>query len=103
MHQSEGTTTFANALEDIGVAFDWLQTSDVVDRYGVDTMLVAIGGWEDTQVTIDQIMLPLYRALKEEGAEQVAFLVYHDDHAFARVRNRLADDIGRWLLQQASP
>lgn len=47
-------------------------------------------------------MLPLYRDLQEAGADDVTFLVYHDNHGFARVRERIANDIRNWLLQQYS-
>jgi hypothetical protein len=41
----------------------------------------------------------LYRALKDAGADKVTFLVYHTDHGFGSVRQRLASDIAEWLLQ----
>lgn len=66
-----------------------------------DRAILVIGGWEDVQVTVDQILLPLYRALKGAGAADVTFLVYHDDHRFAGVRERLAADIRDWLLRPA--
>jgi pimeloyl-ACP methyl ester carboxylesterase len=65
-----------------------------------DRSILLIGGWEDSQVTIDQFMLPLYRALKHAGAADVTFQVYHDDHSFRRVRARLASDIVDWLIQR---
>ncbi|MEI9479429.1 MAG: alpha/beta fold hydrolase [Deltaproteobacteria bacterium] len=62
-----------------------------------DRSILLIGGWEDEQVTIDQFLLPLYRALKGAGAAKVTFLVYHTDHDFSNVRPRLASDIAGWL------
>lgn len=59
--------------------------------------ILLIGGWDDAQVTVDQYLLPLYRALKRAGAPDVTFLAYHDDHAFSQVRERLATDIRSWL------
>jgi pimeloyl-ACP methyl ester carboxylesterase len=65
-----------------------------------DRSVLLIGGWEDVSTTVDQFMLPLYRSLKNAGAEDVTFLVYHDDHGFGQVRDRLAADIIAWLERQ---
>jgi hypothetical protein len=64
-----------------------------------DRSILLIGGWEDVEVTIDQYLLPLYRALRGAGAAKVTFLVYHTDHDFSNVRQRLASDIAGWLLR----
>ena len=64
-----------------------------------DRSILLIGGWEDEHVTIDQFLLPLYRALRGAGAAKVTFLVYHTDHYFSNVRQRLASDIAGWLLR----
>jgi uncharacterized protein len=64
-----------------------------------DRSILLIGGWEDIQVTVDQTVLPLYRALKRSKAADVTFLVYHADHQFGAVRDRLASDIRDWLMQ----
>lgn len=63
-----------------------------------DRSILLIGGWEDTNTTVDDYMLPLYRALRGAGAQDVTFLVYHDNHGFGQVRERLANDVrGRVL------
>ncbi len=67
-----------------------------------DRSLLILGGWEDKGPTIDQYLLPLYRALKSAGARDVTFIVYHTDHSFGNVRQRLASDIGDWLLRDLS-
>jgi dipeptidyl aminopeptidase/acylaminoacyl peptidase len=64
-----------------------------------DRSILLIGGWEDAQITVDQHLLPLYRALKRARAADVTVLVYHDDHEFGRVRARLASEIRDWLLR----
>ncbi len=63
----------------------------------VDCSILLIGGWEDTVVTVDQTVLPFYRALKKAGAKDVTFLVYHSGHQFGQVGQRLASDIQHWL------
>jgi dipeptidyl aminopeptidase/acylaminoacyl peptidase len=67
-----------------------------------DRSILLLGGWEDEQVTIDQFLLPLYRALRGAGAAKVTFLVYHTDHDFSDVRQRLASDIAGWLLRECN-
>lgn len=66
----------------------------------VDRSILLIGGWEDVSTTVDQFMLPLYRSLKRAGAEDVTFHVYHDDHGFGEVRDRLEEDILAWLERE---
>lgn len=67
-----------------------------------DRSLLIFGGWEDKGPTIDQYLLPLYRALRNAGSEDVTFSVYHTDHSFGNVRQRLASDIAGWLLRECS-
>jgi pimeloyl-ACP methyl ester carboxylesterase len=62
--------------------------------------ILLAGGWEDEQVTIDQYLLPLYRALRRAGAAKVTFLVYHTDHEFTSVSQRLSSDIAQWLFRE---
>jgi pimeloyl-ACP methyl ester carboxylesterase len=62
-----------------------------------DRSILLIGGWEDEEATVDQFLLPFYRALKSAGAAKVTFLVYHTDHEFSNVRQRLASDMVGWL------
>ena len=196
LYESEGTMSFFHTLDDIGAAFDWLHGDAVVERFGVDTAAVIlgghsfgggttmayaacdprvravvsiggtdhgelirqyqrnpsvaemvnqilhasrapegparfeveatmrelaenqdmfglrenaarladrsillIGGWEDRNVTMDEYILPLYRALQEAGAEDVTLRVYHDNHGFGQVREQLADDVRNWVRQ----
>jgi pimeloyl-ACP methyl ester carboxylesterase len=83
---------------------EWVDHQDV---YGLrenaanlaDRSILLFGGWEDEQVTIDQFLLPLYRTLRHAGAARVTFLVYHTDHNFGNMHERLASDIAEWLLQ----
>jgi pimeloyl-ACP methyl ester carboxylesterase len=197
LHQSEGISSFANTLQDIGSALQWLRQADMQKRFGVDPIRLAlgghsygggmamayaardssvrrvisiagndpgefiremqrnaafaedirrlllstrspegparfdlesslqelvdhpdvyglrenavnladrsillIGGWEDEEVTIEQYLLPLYRALRGAHAAKVTILVYHTDHEFSNVRQRLASDISEWLLRE---
>jgi uncharacterized protein len=62
-----------------------------------DRRILLIGGWEDWQITIDDVLLPLYRALKAAEAKDLTFSTYHADHGFGAVRARLAEDIAAWI------
>jgi uncharacterized protein len=62
-----------------------------------DRRILLIGGWEDWQIPVDSILLPLYRALKAAGAGDVTISTYHADHGFGAVRARLAEDIAAWI------
>lgn len=62
-----------------------------------DRDILILGGWEDDDTMVDDYLLPFYRALKKNGAEKVTFIVYHTDHGFRNVRDRLARDIARWV------
>ena len=44
-HQSEGTFTFHNTLDDIGAALAWLHDAANVDRFAIDTSFIGIGGY----------------------------------------------------------
>ena len=59
--------------------------------------ILLIGGWDDDQVSIDQILLPLYRALKKAGATKIRFVTLHTDHSFRNVREELATELVRWM------
>lgn len=63
-----------------------------------DRAILLVGGWDDSQVTVEDVLLPLYRSLKGAGAVDVTFFAYQDDHAFQKVREKLANDIEDWLV-----
>ncbi|MEZ4654811.1 MAG: alpha/beta fold hydrolase [Candidatus Eisenbacteria bacterium] len=67
-----------------------------------DRAILMFGGWEDVNTTVDDYLLPLYRALREAGASDVTFLVYHTDHGFGNVRARLYRDLMEWLARRST-
>lgn len=62
-----------------------------------DRSILLMGGWDDSDITMEDVLLPLYRALKEAGASNVTFLAYQDGHDFETVREELATDIQLWI------
>lgn len=84
---------------------DLRELLDDPDRYDLqlsaprlsDRDLLLIGGWEDSNNTIEENLLPLYRSLRRAGAEGVRIATLHDDHGFGAVREALADTVHAWL------
>jgi len=64
-----------------------------------DRSILMFGGWEDVNTTVDDYLLPLYRALRAAGAEDVTFQVFHTDHGFGNVRDELHQWILDWVLR----
>ncbi|NOR18232.1 alpha/beta fold hydrolase, partial [candidate division WOR-3 bacterium] len=64
-----------------------------------DREILLIGGWDDVNITIENHLLPLYRALRKENAQNVEFIAYHTDHSFVNVRDKLAEDIIKWMIK----
>ena len=59
--------------------------------------ILIVGGWDDPQATVDQFILPLYRALKKEKAQNVQITAFQDNHFFSKSRAELAMVIIKWI------
>lgn len=59
--------------------------------------ILIVCGWDDTMATIDQYILPLYRALKKAKAENVQIAALQDGHYFSKTREELAQTILKWV------
>ena len=59
--------------------------------------ILLIAGLDDPMVTMENHMLPLYRALQNEYAENVKFLVLQDDHSFRKSREKVSEIILNWI------
>jgi alpha/beta superfamily hydrolase len=59
--------------------------------------ILIICGWDDAMATVDQIILPVYRALKKEKAKNVQITAFQDGHSFGRSRTELAQVIIKWI------
>jgi dipeptidyl aminopeptidase/acylaminoacyl peptidase len=59
--------------------------------------ILIVGGWDDPQATVDQYILPLYRALKKEKAQNVQITAFQDNHFFSKSRAELAMVIIKWI------
>ncbi|MGB8952320.1 MAG: alpha/beta fold hydrolase [Candidatus Aminicenantales bacterium] len=59
--------------------------------------ILLIGGLDDVNIPIENHLLPLYRILKKEGAQNLQAIIYQDDHSFKNVRDQLAEQIAKWI------
>jgi pimeloyl-ACP methyl ester carboxylesterase len=59
--------------------------------------ILIICGWDDPMATVEQIILPVYRALKKEKAQNVQINAFQDGHYFSKTRAELAMVIIRWI------
>lgn len=62
-----------------------------------DRDLLIIGGWDDLWITLENHLLPLYRALVAAGARRVELTAVRDDDSFQQSREELAHIIVRWI------
>jgi uncharacterized protein len=61
--------------------------------------ILLISGWDDSGVTIERHILPLYRELKKEQAQNVKIVAYQDDHSFSHSREAMGNMIAEWIVQ----
>jgi dipeptidyl aminopeptidase/acylaminoacyl peptidase len=59
--------------------------------------ILLIAGWDDGNVSIENIVLPLYRSLKNEKAMNVKIIAVPDSHSFRNSRDELTQIIIEWL------
>lgn len=59
--------------------------------------ILLIGGWDDPNVSLENIILPLYRALLKEKAKNVKIAAVLDNHSFKNSKEALAQIIIKWL------
>jgi pimeloyl-ACP methyl ester carboxylesterase len=64
--------------------------------------ILLIGGWDDHNVSIEDRILPLYRALITAKAQKVRIRAVQDNHSFRNSREELARIIMDWLVSNKS-
>lgn len=65
-----------------------------------DRSILLIGGWDDATAPIETVLLPFYRALKQQLDSDVTIIAYADGHFFSRSREEMASNIRSWLARQ---
>ena len=59
--------------------------------------ILLIGGWDDTDRTIEHHLLPFYRTLVNTNAQKVQITAFQDNHEFEKSREELAATVIRWI------
>jgi pimeloyl-ACP methyl ester carboxylesterase len=62
-----------------------------------DKDILIICGWDDTQATVENYILPFYRALKKSKAQNVSITGLQDIHNFRSTRTELAQNVIKWI------
>ena len=68
----------------------------------VQKRILLISGWDDHSVSIENIILPLYRELKKKKAENINIVGFQDDHSFKNSRDKLAQTIIEWIKEKST-
>jgi hypothetical protein len=55
-------------------------------------------GWQDTDIQMEEYIIPLYRQLESQNPEKVHIKAFETDHTFGNVRNELANSIVEWSI-----
>jgi len=63
----------------------------------VQKSILLVAGWDDNNASVENIVLPLYRALNKEKAQNVRIIAFQDDHSFRNSREELAQKIIEWI------
>ena len=81
-------------IENMNPIYDIRQNTKILAQK--DILLIC--GWNDNLVTVEQYMLPLYRALKKEDARNLQIFALQDGHNFTNTRKDLAGYIANWIM-----
>jgi len=76
--------------------FDLVKKAEQISK----KKILIIGGWKDTEATLEDHILPVFRVLRRYSPENTSIKVYDTGHSFEGYRERLADDIVDWLKNQ---
>lgn len=63
----------------------------------LDRQVLLIAGLDDSMVTMENHMLPLYRSFQIQNANDVKFVVFQDDHSFQQSREEIAELLINWI------
>ena len=61
-----------------------------------------IGGWDDLNASFENIVLPLYRELQKENAQNVKIMGVQDGHSLKNTRDELAEAIIEWIKEKST-
>lgn len=64
--------------------------------------ILVVGGWDDSNVDVENHLLPLYRALKRANVVKIKFIAFQTDHSFRNVRDELTTELVHWIRSTES-
>ena len=81
-----------------------LEKLDIIKHasYIADRNILIIGGWRDMQATLEDHIVPFYRALQKAGAQNLTQVLLDDDHGFKKERLLLHKTIVSWLYKRSN-
>lgn len=59
--------------------------------------ILLVGGWDDSNVSVENHLLPLHRALEKANVVRIKFIALQTDRSFRNVRDELTTDLVRWI------
>jgi pimeloyl-ACP methyl ester carboxylesterase len=62
-----------------------------------DKDILIICGWDDTYASMENIILPVYRALKKADSKNISIIAFQDTHYFRNNRPEVAQAIIKWI------
>jgi len=86
-------TVIETGVENYMPALDLRKSAPLIVR----TPVLLIGGWDDNRISLENHLLPLYRALKNENAKKVRITALQDNHSFSNSSEQLARIIAEWI------
>ncbi|WP_372950904.1 alpha/beta hydrolase family protein, partial [Mariniphaga sp.] len=82
----------AKGIDQLNPAYSLIESAPLLASKNI----LLIGGWDDLSNSIERT-LPLYRALKNQNAQNIAIIAFQDDHSFKNSREDLANVIISWV------
>ena len=83
-------------LENMNPVYDVRKCAPALARKDI----LLIGAWNDDLTSMEQIVLPIYRALQKEKTQNLQIIAFQDDHWFRNSREELAQSLLEWLKKE---
>jgi len=76
---SEGTYSIESSMEDVGSAIEFLKTPDIIEKFGIDTCNIVVGGWSYGGA------IALTSAIYNPDVKRIISLAGADESVFGRL------------------
>ncbi|MEY8019310.1 alpha/beta hydrolase family protein [Muriicola sp. SD30] len=67
-----------------------------------DVDILMVGGLDDSTVSMEDHILPLYRQLKKNKSQNIRCLIYQTNHSYKNVSGQLMHDLYDWIMYSKS-